>query len=122
MQDIELIKDIEDFLFENKCEVVLPIFDGEESQIREDHIENLKMCDAAIIFFGNANELWLRSKMRDFLKINGYGRAKPLNGKAVYLSSPVNPSKQRFRSLEAEVINGMEGVPKDALKTFLQKL
>lgn len=121
MQDIEEIKPLEDFLFDNGCEVVIPIFEGEESEIREDHIENLKMCDAAIIFFGNANDLWLRSKMRDFLKINGYGRTTPLNFKAVYLGGPVTPSKQRFRSVEAEVLNGMEGVPEEKLKNLLSK-
>ncbi|HAI83310.1 MAG TPA: hypothetical protein DCL43_06565, partial [Chitinophagaceae bacterium] len=89
---------------------------------REDHIENLKLCDAAIIFMGNANEIWLRSKMRDFLKINGYGRTKPLHAKAVFLAPPLNPSKQRFRSVEAEVFNGTETMPEDALKAFLNKM
>lgn len=121
MQDMDLIKPLEDALFDNGHEVVLPIFDGGESQIREDHIENLKMCDAAIIFYGNANELWLRSKMRDFLKINGYGRDKPLTKKAVYLSQPDSASKQRFRSVEAEVINGINEVPIDTLKSLLSK-
>ncbi len=121
MQDMDLIKPLEDVLFDNGHEVVIPIFDGDESQIREDHIENLKMCDAAIIFFGNANELWLRSKMRDFLKINGYGREQPLNIKAVYLASPDSPSKQRFRSVEAEVLNGLNEVPIQQLVNLLSK-
>jgi hypothetical protein len=121
MQDMDLIKPLEDELYNSGHEVVIPIFDGEESQIREDHIENLKMCDAAILFYGNANELWLRSKMRDFLKISGYGREKPLDIKAVYLSSPDSASKQRFRSVEAEVINGINEVPTDKLKTLLSK-
>jgi hypothetical protein len=121
MQDIALIKPLEDALFDNGHEVVIPIFDGEESQIREDHIENLKMCDAAIIFYGNANELWLRSKMRDFLKISGYGREQPLTLKAVYLSGPDSPSKQRFRSVEAEVINGINEVPLEKIQSLLSK-
>ena len=121
MQDMDLIKPLEDELFNSGHEVVIPIFDGDESQIREDHTENLKMCDAAIIFFGNANELWLRSKMRDFLKINGYGREKPIDVKAVYLSQPDSPSKQRFRSVEAEVINGIVELPKEKLISLLSK-
>lgn len=121
MQDMDLIKPLEDVLYDSGHEVVIPIFDGEESQIREDHIENLKMCDAAIIFFGNGNELWLRGKMRDFLKISGYGREKPLETKAVYLSQPDNPSKQRFRSVEAEVINAITEVPIDKINNLLSK-
>ena len=120
--DIDEIKPLEDFLFENGCEVVLPIFEGDESLIRNDHIENLKMCDAAIIFFGNANEIWLRSKTRDFLKISGYGRENPLNVKAIYLAGPTNISKERFRSQDSEVINGMGEFPIDSLKSLLSKL
>lgn len=122
MQDIDEIRDLEDYLFNSGYEVITPIFEGEESQIREDHIENLKSCSGAIIFYGKANELWLRSKMRDFLKINGYGRSKPLDLKMVYISTPDTPGKQRFRTLEAEVINGIAGVPSDKLKTALSKI
>ncbi len=120
--DIEDIKPLEDFLFDNNYEVVTPIFEGDETQIREDHIENLKACAASIIFFGNANELWLRSKMRDFLKINGYGRPKPLLVKAVYLAAPLSAAKQRFRTLEADVINGIEGLPEEKLKNLLARI
>lgn len=122
MLDLDEIKPLEDFLFDNGCEVMLPIFEGEESQIREDHIENLKMCDAAIIFFGNANEIWLRSKTRDFLKINGYGREKPLKVKAIYLAGASSMAKERFRSQDAEVINGMSEFPEDKLKMLLSNL
>ena len=120
--DLDDIKPLEDYLFEQGYEVVLPIFEGEESMIREDHVENLKMCNAAIIYYGNANEIWLRSKTRDFLKINGYGREKPLSVKAIYIGGPANASKERFRTLEAEVINGIEGLPTEKLKTLLSKI
>ncbi len=122
MEDMETIRPLEDFLFENGVEVVLPIFEGDETQIREDHIENLKNCKGVIIFYGNGSELWLRTKMRDFMKINGYGRTTPLSFKGVYISGPASPTKQRFRTLEAEVINGIEGLPMNELKNLLLKL
>ncbi len=90
--------------------------------IREDHVENLKMCNAAIIYYGNANEIWLRSKTRDFLKVNGYGREKPLSVKAIYIGGPPTPAKERFRTLEAEVINGIEGLAEEKLKSVLSKM
>ncbi len=122
MLDLDDIRPLEDFLFNNGCEVMLPIFEGEESQIREDHVENLKMCDVAIIFFGNANEIWLRSKTREFLKIAGYGRETPLLAKAIYMAGASNPSKERFRSQDAEVINGMGDFPADKLQSLLSNL
>ena len=122
LSDIDEIRPLKDFLFDTGYEVVLPIFEGDESGIREDHIENLKNCSAAIIFFSNANELWLRSKTRDFLKINGYGRAKALAFKAIYIAPPDNISKQRFRTLDAEVIHAIDGIPEEKLKMLLSKI
>ena len=122
LSDIDEIRPLEDYLFDNGYEVVIPIFEGDESGIREDHIENLKNCSAAIIFFSNANELWLRSKTRDFLKINGYGRDKPLAFKAIYIAPPDSMSKQRFRTLDAEVINAIDGLPEEKLKSLLSKI
>ena len=120
--DMDAIVPLEDFLFNNGIEVVLPIFEGDETQIREDHIENLKNCSSVIIFYGNGGEIWLRTKMRDFMKINGYGRTQPISFKGVYLAQPVTPAKQRFRTLEAEVINGIDALPADELKKLLSKL
>ena len=122
IQDLDTITPLEDYLFNNGIEVVLPIFDGDETQIREDHIENLKSCSGVIIFYGNGSEIWLRTKMRDFMKINGYGRTKPLSFKVVYMAPPSSPAKQRFRTLEAEVINGTEQLPANELKSLLSKL
>lgn len=120
MSDVDAITELEDYLFNNGFEVVIPIFEGDETQIREDHIENLKSCASAIIFYGNANELWLRSKMRDFMKISGYGRTSPLKAKIVYLAQPATPSKQRFRTNEAEVVNATAGLPTDVLNRILK--
>ena len=122
LTDLDDIRPLEDFLFNHGCEVMLPIFEGDESMIREDHVENLKMCDAAVIFYGNANEIWLRSKTRDFLKISGYGREKPLGAKAIYIAGPASAAKERLRTQEAEVINGINGLPEDKLQSLLQKL
>jgi len=85
-------------------------------------LKTSKNCSGVILFYGNGGELWLRSKMRDFMKINGYGRSKPIGFKGVYIAPPVSPSKQRFRTLEAEVINGSEHIPVNELKNLLSKL
>lgn len=120
ISDIDAIRELEDHLFNSGFEVVIPIFEGDESQIREDHTENLKSCGSAILFYGNANELWLRSKMRDFMKISGYGRTQPLKAKVVYVAQPSTASKQRFRTNEAEVVNAIEGLPADVLNRILK--
>jgi len=121
-RDLDDIAALEDFLFDSGFEVILPVFDGDESQIRIDHQENLKLCDGTIIYHGKANQLWLRSKTRDLLKIAGYGRKKPLHAKAIFLAAPDNSDKQRFRTRDAMVINAINGFTGDALNEFTDKL
>ena len=117
--DVDSIKPLEDYLYDQGFEVLIPIFEGEESLIRTDHIENLKMCDVAIIFFERANEIWLRSKTRDFLKISGYGRSKPLEKKILFVSGETNPTKERLRMQDAELINATTSFPEAQLNQIL---
>ena len=72
---------------------MLPVFEGDEAQVRQDHEANLAECDAVLIYYGAANELWLRSKLRELQKIAGYGRSKPIVIKAVYIAPPDNTGK-----------------------------
>ena len=121
-RDVDGTRPLEDFLFDRHHEVVLPVFDGDETQVRQEHEANLAECDAALIYYGAGNELWLRSKLRELQKIAGYGRTKPMLAKAVYLAPPATPEKARFRTLEAMTIAGGDGPDAAALDPFLAKL
>jgi hypothetical protein len=107
--DLDAIVPLEDHLFAKGFEIIIPAFEGDPSQLRIDHQENLKSCDAVLIYYGSGNDLWLRSKTRDLLKISGYGRQKPLNVKYVCIAGPTNPQKERFRSHEVKIINFTNG-------------
>lgn len=117
-EDLSDIGPLEDILFNEQFDVVIPVFDGDPGQVREDHQENLKLCDAVIIYYGKGNELWLRSAMRDLLKAVGYGRKKPIEKKAVFVAGPSTPQKERFRTHEALVINGINGINEENIKAF----
>src|SRR5262245_18150759 len=121
-QDFEAIGPLENYLYDQGYEVVLPALDGDEAQLREDHKENLLLCDACILYYGRAHELWLRSKLRDLQKIAGYGRSKPMQGKAVYISAPETEPKQRFRTHEALVIRNFGAFSPDALAPLLAQI
>ena len=103
-RDIDQVQPLAESLF-NDFEVILPVFEGDEAQVRHEHEANLAECDAALIYYGAGNELWLRSKLRELQKIAGYGRTKPMLAKAVYVAPPESADKQRFRTHEAIVIN-----------------
>jgi hypothetical protein len=60
-RDSEDIKPLEDYLFEPKnIEAIPPLFEGNQAESRQYHQDNLSLCDAAIIYYGNANERWLQ--------------------------------------------------------------
>lgn len=121
-RDLEDTLTVEDFLFDSGYEVLIPAFDGDEMQLRSDHQENLKLCDATLIYFGAGNELWMRSKQRDLLKIAGYGRQKPLKAKGIYIGEQNAAKADRIRSRDSVVINGLQGFNPDLMLPFVNRI
>jgi TIR domain-containing protein len=121
-RDAELITPWADALFEQDLEVIRPIFDGDEAEIREYHEDSLSTCDGVLIFYGAANELWLRRKLREVQKSAGYGRTKPSPIVGICLVAPRTPEKERFRTHEALVAPQWEGVSPDSLSPFIAHL
>jgi hypothetical protein len=121
-QDIDEVAPVENYLFGEGFDVTLPAMEGDEAQAFQDHKENLLMCDAVMIYYGRANEIWLRMKQRELQKIVGYGRAEPLLAKAIYVTGPQTDSKERIRDHDALVIKNYDAFSPDTLKTFLQRV
>lgn len=110
-----------DFLFEKRFEVIRPVFEGDEAEVREYHEENLRTCDAALILYGTGSECWLRRKLRELQKSAGYGRTKP-TPVGILVIPPASPDKERFRTHEATVIPQLTGLSPGALQPFLSLL
>ena len=64
-RDADAVNVWSDALFGQRIEVLHPLFDGDETEIREYHDDTLRTCDGVMIVFGAANEAWLRRKMRE---------------------------------------------------------
>jgi hypothetical protein len=111
-----------DPLFDQGLEVIQPMFEGDEAELREYHEENLASCDGVLIFYGTGNELWLRRKLREVQKAIGYGRSKPAPPVAVALIGPRTPEKERFRTHEAQVIPQWDGCAIDRLASYLSQV
>ena len=121
-RDEQAPTELGDYLYAQGFEVILPVFEGEESQIRKDHEENLSMCDAVLFYYGEGNELWLRQKLREVQKSAAFGRKKPIVIKAIYVAPPDNPSKAKFRTREAMVIDQRAPFDPAALTSFISQL
>lgn len=122
LQDVDAAEPLRDHLFGQDFEVILPLQDGNEAEALEDHRENLLMCDAIVIFQSRASEGWLRMKLRELLKLPGYGRTTPLLGKMIYIDAPESPTKARFITREAVVIKNYGGFDPTCLEPFVAQV
>jgi hypothetical protein len=121
-RDADAIKPWADLLFAQGVEVIRSAFEGDESELRSYHQENLRSCDGALIFHGAGNEMWLRGKLREIKKSVGYGRAQPVRAVGICLIAPRTPEKESFLTHEAMLIPQWDGVSADGLQPFLSRL
>jgi hypothetical protein len=121
-RDRDAIAPWSDFLFKQGFETIHPAFDGDEVDMREYHDENLRACDGVVIFYGSANELWLRRKLREVNKSVGYGRTKSKPIVGLCLIQPRTPEKERFQTHEAMLVPQWEGLTPDIWRPFTSRL
>ncbi|HMJ67990.1 MAG TPA: hypothetical protein VK508_03810 [Cyclobacteriaceae bacterium] len=101
--------------------VLTPAFEGDLLEVRKQHIENLRNFDGAIIFKGKVNDQWVRMKVLDLLKAPGFGRKKPIKGKAILSNSIPTTAMESFRSQNVTLISGEQPKSIESLKVFLQE-
>jgi hypothetical protein len=119
--DLEQASALQNFLFDRGFEVTLPLFEGDESDIRSEHEETLNACHGTIIYYGSANELFLRKKLRDVQKFAG-GRKQPFRAKAICIAPPITDGKRQFRTHEAMVIQQADGFKPEPWNPFLSDM
>ncbi len=121
-RDLENIEPVEEYLWSQEWEVIPSMFEGDEAQVRHYHQESLLDCDAVLIYYGQGNELWLRTQLRELQKAAGYGRSKPIGTKAIYVAGPETPQKRRFRTRQATVIKNFAEFSPNILEPFRVQL
>ena len=123
-RDVSLASPWYDYLFDQGFEVVRPVFEGDEAEIREYHEENLCTCDGVLILYGAANEIWLARKRQDLRKSPGYGRTKPMPVVAIAIVAPETEEKKAFKTHELILIRQWNGfsAESDSLQEFISRL
>lgn len=101
--------------------ILSPAFEGDLLDVRKHHIENLRNFDGAIIFKGKVNDQWVRMKVLDLLKAPGFGRKKPIKGKAILSPSAPTSTIEGFKAQNVTLISGEQPKSIESLKTFLQE-
>lgn len=125
-RDLDGVLPLNDYLTADKnFQVLLPLIDDEgvdDSQAFEIHKDNLAQCDAVLIYYGNANQVWFEYKRRDVKKIVGLDRTSVLAAEAVYVASPKTAHKQLFKSPETLVIKNFEDFSPTVLDSFVARV
>jgi serine/threonine protein kinase len=103
-KDEAAVEALEDYLFSQGLEVMLPAFDGDDADAAALHQDNLLTCNAVLVYYGAAPKAWVDIKLRELLKAIGYGRQAPIAVQAVYIAPPDDRRKDRFHSHQAGVV------------------
>lgn len=115
--DDSAVKPFREVIEKSGFKVLIPAFEGELLEVRKQHIENLRNFDGAIIFKGKVNDQWVRMKVLDLLKAPGFGRKKPIQGKAI-----VGSGLDNFKNQNMTLISGDTNRSLETLKNFLQEI
>ena len=121
--DGDVIESVDNYLFEQGYEVILPEFDEDEAQVRKFHEENVSDCHVVLIYYGAGDRRWLREQLQYLQRIERYGeRPSPLLGKGVLVSDPKTSEKERFGTHEAEVIRNYGEFDPATLAPFVSQI
>jgi len=121
--DLETIALLDDFLYNEGFEVIVPWFGEDEAQVREEHQANLELCDAVLLYYGTGDEQWQREQLRYLQRVERYSkRSRPILTKAIVLSDPHTSVKDRFRTREALVIKNFGMFDSAVLAPFLEAI
>ena len=122
LSDETAIEALEDFFYDKGIEVILPEFEGSETDVSNVHIQNLQDCDSVLIYYGDTVKSWVDIKLRELTKATGYRNGRSIDHRCVYIAPPHDRRKERFKTLTADVYR-QEGAElnSDALSSFANK-
>src|SRR5262249_19623190 len=114
---------LEDYLFAQGLEVMLPAFNGDDADAAALHQDNLLTCNAVLVYYGAAPKAWVDIKLRELLKAAGCGREAPIAFQAVYVAPPHDHRKERYRTHQAGIIRQPdEFAPSPELDAFVSQI
>lgn len=103
-------------------EVVIPVFEGNATQVRQANEDFLRRCDAVIVFYGAGDEAWKYAVENDLRKAAAYRDDKPLH-RFTFLGAPLTEEKQEIVELgDSHVINGLNGFNESDIKPVMDLL
>jgi hypothetical protein len=116
--DLAEVRPFREAIEKSGFRVLYPAFEGELFDVRKQHIENLRNFDGAVIFKGKVSDQWVRMKVLDLLKAPGFGRKKPIQGKALVGTGNLDA----YKNQNLTIIPGDSTKAIETLKNFLKEV
>ena len=119
---LDKCKKIQKMLEKSGYEVINSNFKGSPDEIRAQHSSNLKRCDASLIYYGNENEEWIKSKQKDLLKSLGLGREKPISPQAILIENESQMDESLALGHNALILQSDKSFSSKVMEPFLSQL
>jgi hypothetical protein len=101
----------------------VPLFTGDPAQVRAANEELLANCDAAIVFYAAADEVWQFQQQNELRRARTSRAGKPPLQEYTYLAAPMTDDKDLLlNSGEPCVIDATAGFREDSLAPLLKAL
>lgn len=125
-RDLDAISPIKDYFDgQEGYDLIVSQIEGKEGKPHR-HRAHLAMCDAVLIYYGQAPKGWLRVKVSELLKEDAERNVdgdEPMWAKVIYIAGPENQVKKNASSDErVDVIKNYDAFSPDDLVPFLEKI
>ena len=117
-QDKDAVTPVSNYLQTCGYKVLLPFGDGDQGCTR--HTENLRVCDAILVFYGTHNTM--KFKLAELRKINVNRANRPLLAQGIYVAGPETDHKTTFATDEALVMKCFGDFSAESIKPFLEQI
>ena len=115
-------KPIGDYLQESGFDVIFSNFEGEFLKIRDIHNRNLLSCDGTIIYYGNNDTNWIKSKLLDRMKAMGLGRENSSNPTAIVVNDESRLTDTLTIEKDALILVREGEITRDLIQPFITKV
>ncbi|MBX9853864.1 MAG: DUF4062 domain-containing protein [Cytophagaceae bacterium] len=102
-------------------EVLIPVFKGDLLQVRNQHFDNLRKCDVAMIYYGRINQQWVQMKVLDLLKAPGLGRTKGELTKVIFTEKNHKLDAKKLGTQGISIIENKDGMHL-SIEPFMAKI